>query len=141
MKPKNMRWHQYHSKYEKTTGCWEWKGTKDVDGYGRYTCYGAHRLMYESVHGVKLVPQQLVMHSCDNPGCVNPDHLSIGTIQDNHRDMVTKNRHHIPRKLSDQQVLNIRQRQSESSTILAKEFGISGKQIRNIWQRKVWADL
>lgn len=76
-------------------GCWVWLGAKDRDGYGRVMVdgrtMGAHRIAYEESHGP--VPDGLVvMHSCDNPSCVNPDHLRVGTQAENIQDRDAKGR-------------------------------------------------
>jgi hypothetical protein len=80
--------------------CWEWKAGVDKDGYGRFSvrknnkqiATKSHRVAYEMFTG-KLIPEGLfVCHKCDNPSCVNPDHLFLGTISDNTRDMFNKNR-------------------------------------------------
>ena len=75
------------------TGCWNWLKQKTAAGYGltgfggKYT--GAHRRAWELAKGP--IPAGLcVCHSCDNPGCVNPDHLWIGTQADNMRDSMKK---------------------------------------------------
>ena len=79
----------------KSDGCWQWTGTKNAAGYGMIAVAGkkqlAHRLVYQSVHGV-LKKHHVVCHSCDNPGCVNPDHLWQGTQRDNIRDQMDKGR-------------------------------------------------
>jgi hypothetical protein len=77
-------------------GCWEKQGFRHVDGYGcmyyRGKQFRAHKLMYTLVHGP--VPKgMVVMHTCDNPPCCNPDHLKLGTYRDNNRDMFKKKRH------------------------------------------------
>ena len=77
-------------------GCWDWSGYIDVGGYGRYTYKSkslrAHRVSWEIYHGD--IPEGLcVLHKCDNRCCVNPDHLFLGTIQDNAIDMCNKGRH------------------------------------------------
>jgi hypothetical protein len=89
---------------KRTDGCWEWTGmrvkpgrnTPNGSGYGYLWLEGkmvrAHRLAYELF--VAPIPAGLlIMHSCDRPWCVNPDHLSAGTSVDNARDCVAKGRH------------------------------------------------
>ncbi|MFJ6010172.1 HNH endonuclease [Streptomyces halstedii] len=82
-------------KVRKTEGCWEWTGSKNNHGYGRinvnrYPAY-AHRVAYELVTGEDITGLNL-LHSCDNPGCVKPEHLTPGTHKENMRDMVAKGR-------------------------------------------------
>lgn len=89
-KPFSSRW-----KENPATGCHEWQDAKSKLGYGRLKVAGkpviAHRHAYELVHGP--IPDGLsVMHSCDNRSCVNPEHLSIGSHQQNMRDMARKGR-------------------------------------------------
>ena len=79
----------------RTAGCWEWQGSKRGHGYGRIKVngrtYPAHRFLWELTNG--LVPAgMLVLHKCDNPPCVRPDHLYLGTSADNTRDMVVRGR-------------------------------------------------
>jgi HNH endonuclease len=76
--------------------CWEWIGTKNEYGYGIKTVNNkavrAHRLSWEIHNGA--IPKNLcVCHKCDNPGCVRPDHLFLGTKKDNNRDKGNKGRH------------------------------------------------
>lgn len=80
-------------------GCWEWKGKRNDYGYGIFTATRlgiadarAHRVVYEYMVGP--IPEGLVLrHACDNPPCVNPDHLEPGTHAANMRDMVERERH------------------------------------------------
>ena len=79
---------------EKTNGCWIWKAGKDKDGYGTIYIgrhYRAHRVSY-MIHCGAIPADNLVCHTCDNPSCVNPLHLFIGSSQDNVNDMVKKGR-------------------------------------------------
>jgi len=75
--------------------CWEWQSTRNDAGYGVLSLcsvyYRVHRIMWALEHGP--IPQGLyVLHDCDNPPCVNPAHLFLGTKSDNSRDMVAKGR-------------------------------------------------
>ncbi len=82
-------------------GCWEWLGVRNPNGYGSFSFrkspFIAHRMAYLLEHG-KLPEKLFVCHQCDNPGCVNPAHLFIGTASDNVQDMLAKGRHHQQKK-------------------------------------------
>lgn len=84
------------------TGCWEWDKCRHYNGYGKLGQNGrtvyAHRFFYEHYVG-RIPPGLFVCHNCDNPSCVNPEHLFLGTHQDNMIDMAQKRRSGIPRKL------------------------------------------
>lgn len=77
-------------------GCWEWTGFKFPKGYGQFslTINGdryAHRISYFLFKNVN--PDKLaVCHTCDNPSCVNPNHMFLGTLNDNNQDMIRKGR-------------------------------------------------
>ncbi len=131
----------FDSRYTKGDGCWLWHGTKNGYGYGVFLLPGevpvrAHRYAYERVHGP--IPDGLVvMHSCDNPPCVNPAHLSLGTRDDNNKDMQRKRRnrraenHHWGR-LTDVQALEIFHATGESNHTLARKYGVDPSTISHI---------
>lgn len=87
---------RFWSKVEKTDTCWIWGGNKNQDGYGLFYPLSkktaqAHRFSWSLINGP--VPDGLyVCHKCDNPSCVNPDHLFVGTQTDNMRDCKNKGR-------------------------------------------------
>jgi hypothetical protein len=88
---------RFMSKVDKTDDCWLWTCMKDRDGYGLFGLDGkqwrAHRFMMHITEGLS-VDKPVVMHTCDNPPCVNPKHLINGTIQDNNLDKLLKGRQH-----------------------------------------------
>ena len=86
---------RFAAKVRKSAECWEWQGYCNPYGYGSFNLNGkmqyAHRVAWELANGT--VPDGLcVLHSCDNPPCVRPSHLFLGTLTDNSRDMVQKGR-------------------------------------------------
>ena len=76
--------------------CWEWLGACSEKGYGICSKYGgtrlAHRVSWMEANG-QIPYSMLVCHHCDNPPCVNPNHLFLGTMKDNLDDCIAKNRH------------------------------------------------
>ena len=86
---------RFWSKVDKSGDCWEWLAGKNKKGYGQFHIsrkqLGAHRVSWELTNSE--IPEGLcVLHRCDNPGCVNPDHLFLGTAQDNSDDKISKGR-------------------------------------------------
>lgn len=95
------RWTPIQDRIEKYSspkdgGCIEWIGGKDSWGYGRIKVgpynMGAHKVA-ALLSGMVVPAGYVVMHSCDNPACINPEHLSVGTQSDNIKDCVDKGRH------------------------------------------------
>lgn len=82
-------------KKRKFKECWLWQGALDISGYGRFWCHGndfkSHRFAWILARG-EIPDGMCVLHRCDNPQCVNPDHLFLGTNADNTRDMLEKGR-------------------------------------------------
>lgn len=80
---------------KKENGCWEWQGARGHKNYGKLKSFGeqlAHRVSYILHNNVVLTPEMCVLHKCDNPPCVNPDHLFLGTKDDNNKDRTQKGR-------------------------------------------------
>lgn len=132
------------------TGCLEWTEARDTKGYGRIAFEGkwqhAHRLSYEFL--VAPIPEGLcIMHRCDNPCCINPDHLTPGTKADNARDKVMKGRqrrHHGDNnpnaRLTADAVRAIRE-SKEMGITLASLYGVTPTSISDARRGKTWSHL
>jgi hypothetical protein len=131
-------------------GCWMWRGTLGAGGYG-YFCapdpFGrrAHRISYALYRGP--IPEGLyVCHHCDVCACVNPDHLFVGTAEDNARDRDAKGRHraspHHPtgQKLIAEDVRALRALHARGLSMcgLGRLFGIHEKTVKDIVVRRYW---
>lgn len=94
-KPKPFTVEEFWSLVRKGDGCWEWIGEKHPDGYGQMTrerkTLKMHRVSWELANG-EIPSGMFVLHSCDTPWCVRPDHLFLGTQADNIRDAMHKGR-------------------------------------------------
>lgn len=136
----------------KTDGCWLWLGTTDADGYGLSWVDGknvrAHRLSYEMAYG-PIMDDRRVLHACDTPPCVRPEHLSLGTNADNVADMMAKGRQRVGEqvwkaKLTADAVLAIRARYAAggvSHLALAAEYGVAEGTVQKVLKRKTWKHL
>lgn len=152
---------RFWAKVQIGDGCWTWLAAVDADGYGVFQrtrshphrCIKAPRYMWETAHG-PIPDGLLVCHHCDNPRCVNPVHLFLGTAADNSADAKAKGRlrgHPFPRgsangmsKLTEHEVRAIRQLHAggfRSRKGLAARFGVSKGSIQAILERKSWAWL
>ena len=132
--------------------CWEWTAAKAGSGYGvirlsnpRRMEY-AHRVMYEIEHNMELgaLPSYIcVCHECDNPSCVNPRHLFLGTHTDNMIDAGRKGRMRRAVKLTPKKVGEIKEllRQGMLHREIADKFGVSRPLITFIDLGKLWKDI
>jgi hypothetical protein len=134
--------------------CWEWIACVDKDGYGRFegnvgeTRYTkAHRFSW-ALHSQSVIPPgMMVCHSCDNPRCVNPAHLWLGSCADNLKDMSRKGRKHRARgelsgtaKLDEVKVRKILADPSPHA-MLAQKYGVTSMTISDIKCRRSWGHL
>lgn len=132
--------------------CWEWIGPRNEQGYGkvRYNGRGslAHRMSYE-IHKGPIADGMHVLHSCDNPKCVNPAHLRQGTHRENMDEMVQKKRYkvrhgiqHHAAKMTPAKVREMRLLFGSVSLLkLAKQFGLNKKTVLSIKQGKTWKEV
>ncbi len=137
----------YTDKSGGADACWLWKGSTDKFGYG-WTYWkgenrGAHRLTWETASG-PIPAGMCVCHKCDNPACVNPGHLFLGTKAENNSDRAAKGRsHRAPgeanhnAKLTAEKVLEIRAT-SDSNPKAAARYGVSVTLIRGIRTGAFW---
>ncbi len=145
---------RFNAKYTiADNGCWLWQAAKDQKGYGMFYIEGkvrkANRASWMLHRDRPLTNNLLVCHKCDNPSCVNPDHLFLGSYSDNNNDAVSKGRNvPVPGTkngrvvLTDQDVLLIRQlAETEKVTAIAKLYPVSHQTISNIVSRKRWRHL
>lgn len=135
-------------KSKDSDGCWEWQGCKTRAGYGQInlngkSCY-AHRFVWEFTKG--QIPDGIyACHHCDNPGCVNPDHIFLGTNSDNQQDAKTKGRRASgSNKLTEEDVVKIRKRYSIGDITqrkIADIYGVTDPCISMIVTRKTWGEI
>lgn len=145
--------------YGPESQCWEWKAAKDWDGYGsfkvsvngRLRMVRAHRVSYLLAGGV-LESGQLLLHTCDNPSCVNPRHLEPGSQGDNMRQRSTRNRMkpqhgeaNPANKLTDdvvRQILAVLAKPDPpSQKEIGRQFGVSQMTISLLRQGKIWQHI
>lgn len=156
-------WHKVEVKSE--AECWEWKGNKNKTGYGLLWISDrpaakrlAHRLSWE-IHNGEIPDELGVLHKCDNPPCVNPAHLFLGTFRDNMKDKISKERHARGEKcqhiLTEQAVIDIRNRYNlrrrtrgvaarndpNGARALASEYGVSIWAIFDCVKGRRWAHI
>jgi len=145
---------RFNLQFKPTEDCWIWAAATDSDGYGIFKgvydgvpYQRAHRYSW-ALHNRRNVPKEaLVCHKCDNPRCVNPDHLFLGTPGDNMRDKIAKHRHNIPKgELSPQAILT----EADALKILADprpyaqiaaDYGVAATTIGSVKAKVSWAHL
>ena len=156
MRPKNTAKDFWKYVY-KSTDCWYWCGT--LSNYGMQ--YGVAR-MWDKQHTAHRVAWMLtngpiqsgicVLHRCDNPICVRPSHLFLGTRSDNHSDMVSKGRasgntikgeQHSSSKFMERQIVAIRKDVAGGLPFrtAGKKYGTSGTHVKRIVRREIWRHL
>ena len=134
-------------------GCWEWVGPKCRDGYGKCwsTLHGeekAHRLAYTLQYG-PIPDGMCVCHTCDNPACVNPQHLWLGTSVENTADRHAKGRstggpgkgtahHHVTLTEADIPVIRRRCANGETQRTVAEDYGVTQSVISRVVNRRAW---
>lgn len=155
MKPRNGD-DAFESQVDKSRDCWIWTGFKLPSGYGiakvkvdgKWRNAYVHRLTWQRVNG-PIPPGLFVLHRCDNPSCVRPDHLFVGTAADNSRDMARKGRarpfvgareKNPNAKLTDLEISEIRNAlvRGVRQIDVAETFGISQTQVSRIARREQW---
>ena len=137
--------------------CWPWIGSREAAGYGvlyrrstpRRRVYKAHRLSWE-IHNGSIPSSLFVCHHCDNPPCVNPVHLFLGTALDNAKDMLAKGRCRVSKgssngraKLSEVNVRKIRKLlvAGRSQVSIAAKFGVCQVTISGIKIGRLWSHI
>ena len=138
--------------------CWECVGMGLNKGYGEFSINSkrifAHRFSYQLFHNRLIKEGMCILHSCDNPLCVNPNHLSEGTQQENITDMCNKGRYYSGEglkgeknhlsKLTEIQVKEIREKYANTTTTYRKlgiEYGVDWSAIGRIINRKTWQHI
>ena len=136
------------------TGCWNWQLAKNRQGYGMCRVPGdsnrlAHRVYYARRFG-PIPAGMAVLHACDNPSCVNPDHLSLGSLADNNHDRDAKGHQvthrgsgHHAAVIDEETATLIRKRHAagERQTDIANSLGISRTIVWEVVHRKTWRHL
>lgn len=149
----------YEDKVVKLDGCWEWKASKDKNGYGLMTT--PHGITYRTAHQVSwflmngYIPTgKMILHHCDNPVCSNPDHLYLGSAQDNMNDKIDRKRQnysgllkgspkgesHPRSKLSENDVREIKNmiKNGKSQKCIAENYNVTISTIHSIKNGKRW---
>jgi len=133
-------------KLDDATGCWLWTGAKarrtnnyeqPIIGTWRSRTENAYRIAWMLYRG-EIPDGQHVLHHCDNPLCVNPEHLFLGTHQDNMADMIQKGRNHSKLTAVDIPIIRRRYDAGERPIDLSAEYGVTPTLIAYVGRRKAW---
>lgn len=152
----------FWSHVAKSDDCWAWTASLNRKGYGQFEfsvpsrrTIRAHRASW-TIHFGEVPPGMWVLHKCDNPACVRPDHLFLGTNVDNVRDKINKGRQvkgigHYCARFTEDQVRSIREEHIRglspgkmrvgSMRYLAKKYGVGFSAIQSIINRRTWKHL
>lgn len=140
-------WNKIRARTKRTPTCWLWTGSLDSSGYPYIHVGGKnhwiHQIAYEEAKGDRKGLN--VLHQCDTPRCVNPDHLFLGTNQDNVDDMIRKGRKvtlkgeesnftHLPQDVIDKVI--VEKTSGKTQQIVADELGVSRAYVGLLWQGK-----
>lgn len=136
--------------------CWEWQGQRLVNGYGRISLgakslgsEGAHRVSWKLFNKADIPDGMFVMHKCDNPSCVNPHHLSIGTPKENVQDMIAKGRKRVVspkgegngKSLLNEEKVRMIRSSTLSHTAIGRELGVSPNCVRGVRIGRTWTHI
>lgn len=143
----------FWEKADRAGECWLWRVSTDKYGYGQLTYQGRHRMAhhvsFELTHG-EIPTGKCVLHTCDTPACINPDHLYLGTKKQNTADMLQRGRDGHGRmpgstnpnaKLTEDDVRTIRWMHANGTLTnrrIAQHFGVTEALISIIVKRKAW---
>jgi hypothetical protein len=134
-------------------GCHLFTGCLNHDGYGRIGKDGKNVYIHREVfkkHNPEIEMTGVIMHTCDKPNCVNPEHLKHGTVADNVADMVAKGRRVTVKgsnqpdaKLHEKDIpaIRLRLQTNESCTTIGRDYNVSASAIRNIEKSRTWTHV
>jgi hypothetical protein len=127
-------------KFAAKDDCWEWQAGKRPNGYGQFRVEHRnllpHRVSWQAFNG-PIPDGMCVLHKCDNPGCVNPNHLFLGTHQDNTRDMMRKGRGNVGLYDGEIWLLRKLRKNGVSPEAIGKMFNITRWTVWNYCRKEV----